>query len=119
MWDFVRECLPACAAIKALMGQVKSLRDLRCCGDEDALFVNDTTHLKPITPREEKLVVSYLFFHSVAWTSRTISLQPMRILTPDLDDVKSYRLLVPTGQLKCAQVLATRNIHTHLADGDH
>ena len=62
MWDFVRECLPACAAIKAIMGQVKRLRDLKCCGDDDALFVNDTTRFKPITPREEKLVGSYLFY---------------------------------------------------------
>ena len=62
MWDFVRECLPACAAIKSIMGQVKRLRDLKCCGDDDALFVNDTTRFKPITPREEKLVGSYLFY---------------------------------------------------------
>jgi hypothetical protein len=57
-------------------------------------------------------VLGGLHFHSEAWTSRTISLQLLRILTPDLDDVKSYKWLVPTGQLKCAQVLEPRNVHT-------
>jgi hypothetical protein len=52
------------------------------------------------------------FWHFPAIRNFQDALQLLRILTPDLDDVKSYRLLLPTGQLKCAHVLATRNVHT-------
>ena len=54
--------IPACAAIKVLIGHCKDHRDLQCCGDADALFVNDTTRFVLLTPQKHHFVGSYLFW---------------------------------------------------------
>ena len=62
VWDVVRQNIPTCAAIKVVIGHCKRLQDLRCCGMDDQLFVNDTTRFKPIPEQKHALVGSYLFY---------------------------------------------------------
>ena len=61
-WTVVRDMIPACAAIKVLIGHCKDHRDLQCCGDADSLFVNDTTRFVLLTAQKHHLVGSYLFW---------------------------------------------------------
>ena len=62
VWDVVRENIPTCAAIKVVIGHCKRLQDLRCCGMDDQLFVNDTTRFKPMPEQKYAPVGSYLFY---------------------------------------------------------
>ena len=59
----MRDNIASCAAIKAVIGHSKRLRELQYCGPAVSLsFVNDTTRLHIISPQKYALVGSYLFY---------------------------------------------------------
>jgi len=61
-WDVVRDNIASCAAIKAVIGHSKRLREVQYCGPADTLFVNDTTRFHIISPQKNALVGSHLFY---------------------------------------------------------